>query len=49
MVLTPDTYKQLHAAMQQHFKYFVKCTIGISSKYNQHNNQAPWYSAGKGD
>jgi len=39
-------YLQLHATMQQQFKYFVKHATGTSHKYNQHSQQDPWYGVG---
>jgi len=41
-------YLKLHAAMQQHMRYYVKHVTGISTEYNQHTDDNPWYGAGQG-
>jgi len=41
-------YLKLHAAMQQLFRYHIKHAHGISTQYNQHSEQDPWYGAGQG-
>jgi len=34
--------------MQQHMRYYVKHATGISTEYNQHTTDVPWYGAGQG-
>jgi len=34
-------YLQLHAAMQQQMRYYMKHATGILMEYNQHNNNNP--------
>jgi len=41
-------YLKLHALLQQTFQYYVKHAQGISSKFNQHSRDDPWYGAGQG-
>jgi len=41
-------YIRLHAQTQQLQRYHVKHAYGISSRYNQHSEQHPWYGAGQG-
>jgi len=35
-------------AMQQCMQYYVKHATGISTEYNQHTTDAPWYGTGQG-
>jgi len=41
-------YIRLHAQTQQQQRYHVKHAYGLSTKYNQHSDQHPWYGAGQG-
>jgi len=41
-------YLRLHAATQQQFHYHVKHANGVSTEYNQHSDNDPWYGAGQG-
>jgi len=41
-------YIRLHAQTQSQQRYHIKHAYGISSKYNQHSDQHPWYGAGQG-
>jgi len=41
-------YIWLHAQTQKLFMYFVKHQFSISSDYNFHSEEHPWYGAAQG-
>jgi len=41
-------YLKLHAQTQQLLQYFVKHAYRVSTEYNQHSDEHPWYGTGQG-
>ncbi len=41
-------YLKLHAQTQQLLQYYVKHAYGVSTEFNQHTEEHPWYGAGQG-
>jgi len=45
---TDPKYIQLHAQTQRELQYHLKHKYGISTMFNSHTTEQPWYGMGQG-